>query len=248
MADDIYLSVIIPSFNEEKRITSTLKDIAGYLSRQNYKSEIIVVSDGSTDKTAEVVNGLKNKIPNLKLIDNKENHGKGFVTKQGMLEAKGKFRVFTDADNSTAINHVEKMWPEFKKGFDVVIGSREIEGAVLDPPQPPERRKKAAAFRLLTDIFTGLWDIIDSQCGFKCFTEKSVKDIFPLARIDKFSFDVEALVIAKRLGYKIKEVPITWKNDAATTVKFKHMAKMGIDLVKIRINMILGRYNKKIHG
>ena len=248
MAEEIYLSVIIPAFNEEKRIEATLKDISGYLSKQNYKSEIIVVSDGSKDKTAEVVNNLKLKIANLRLIDNKENHGKGFVTRQGMLEAKGKFRIFTDADNSTTINHVEKMWPEFKEGFDIVIGSREIEGAVLDPPQPEERRKKAAAFRLLTDIFTGLWDIIDSQCGFKCFTKEAAEEIFPLTKIDKFSFDVEALVIAKKLGYRIKEIPITWKNDLATTVKFKHMVQMGFDLIKIRINMILGKYNRKKHG
>lgn len=242
---NIKLSVIIPAYNEEKRLSRTLEEIDRYLVKQNYDYEIIVVSDGSKDKTVEVVKGLQSKIKNLRIIDNKENHGKGYVTRQGLLEAKGDYRLFTDADNSTSIDHIEGMWSWFEKGYDIVIGSREIEGAILDPPQPKGRKMKADAFRLATNIFTGLWAFKDTQCGFKCLTKKAVEDIFPRCKIDKFSFDAETLVIARKLGYKIKDVPITWKNDPETKVKFKHMTKMGFDLIKIRMNLIKGVYGRK---
>lgn len=241
----IKLSVVIPAYNEEKRLPKTLEEIDKYLIRQNYDYEIIVISDGSKDKTVETVKGLQSKIKNLRIIDNKENHGKGYVVRQGLMEAKGDYRLFTDADNSTSVDQVEKMWPWFEKGYDIVIGSREVEGAILDPPQPFQRRLTGMAFRFLTDIFTGLWDIIDSQCGFKGFNKKSVEDILPKCRIDRFSFDPEILVLAKRMGYKIKEIPITWKNDLESKVKFKSMAKMGFDLVKIRMNLIKGVYGRK---
>jgi dolichyl-phosphate beta-glucosyltransferase len=243
MPNDIYLSVVIPAYNEEKRLPKTLKEVSSYLSNQNYNYEIIVVSDGSKDKTGEVVNNLKLQIANLKLINNKENHGKGFVTKQGMLEAKGKFRVFMDADNSTAIDQVKKMWPFFEQGYDVLAGSRDVKGAILDPPQGFTRKLTGTAFKILTDIFTGMWDIKDTQCGFKGFTAKAAENIFPKCRIDRFAFDPEILVIAKKLKYKIKEFPITWKNDLESKVKFKSMAKMGFDLVKISINIITRKYD-----
>jgi len=240
---NIYLSVIIPAYNEEKRITKTLTNINNYLSKQNYTYEIVVVSDGSKDKTGDVVRELNSKIKNLRLIDNTKNHGKGYVVRQGLVEAKGEYRVFTDADNSTSIDHVEKLWPEFKKGFDIVIGSREIKGAVLDPPQPWMRRRTGGAFRLLTNILTGLWKIKDTQCGFKGFSKKAVEDVIPKCKIDRFSFDPEILVVANKLGYEIKEVPITWKNDLESKVKFKNMVDMGFDLIEIRKNMLKKVYD-----
>jgi len=237
------LSVIIPAYNEEKRLSKTLRAISEYLIKQNYDYEIVVVSDGSKDRTAEITKEMSSEIKNLRLIDNKENHGKGFVTRQGLMESKGDYRLFTDADNSTSIDHIERMWPEFEQGFDIVIGSREIEGAILDPPQPPSRKKKGEAFRLATNMIVGLWNIRDTQCGFKCFTKKAVEDIMPKCKIDRFSFDAEILVLAKKLKYKVKEVPITWKNDLESKVKFKNMAKMGFDLIKIRLNII-----KRVYG
>jgi dolichyl-phosphate beta-glucosyltransferase len=243
MPNNIHLSVIIPAYNEEKRLPKTLKEVGSYLSKQNYNYEIIVASDGSKDKTGDNVRSLMPQIKNLKLIDNKENHGKGFVTRQGILEAKGKFRVFMDADNSTSVDQVEKMWPLFEQGYDVLVGSRSIKGAILDPPQGFTRKLTGIAFRLLTDIFTGLWDIDDSQCGFKGFTAKASETIFPKCKIERFSFDAEILVIAKKLKYKIKEFPITWKNDSESKVSFKSMVKMGFDLVKISINIITRKYD-----
>lgn len=239
----MYLSVIIPAYNEEKRITKTLIEIDKYLSRQSYDYEVIVVSDGSKDKTAEVVRNLMPKIKNLKVIDNKENHGKGYVVRQGLLAAKGDFRLFTDADNSTSIDQVEKIWPETKKGFDVIIGSRDIKGAILDPPQPWIRNIiLGEGFKLFRKIVIGLWGVEDTQCGFKCISKKAAEEVLPKCRIDRFAFDPEILVVAKKMGYKIKEIPVYWKNDLDSKVKMGSMVKMALDLFVIRKNLITRAY------
>jgi len=245
MEDQPHLSVVIPAYNEEKRITKTLKEVENYLKTQAYHWEIIVVNDGSKDNTATVVQKLTPEIRNLRLIDNKENHGKGYVVRQGMLEAQGKYRVFTDADNSTTLDHVERMWPEFEAGYEVVIGSRDIEGAKLAVPQPWWRRRVGDVFNLMVQIMCGLWGIWDTQCGFKGFSQKATEEIFPQCTIDRFAFDPEILVVAKKMGYKIQEVPVTWINDPDSKVKFKHMVNMGKDLLRIRINMIKGIYGRK---
>jgi len=239
----MYLSVIVPAYNEEKRLPATLSDIDRYLSKQNYDYEIIVVSDGSTDNTVEIVKNLMAKNKNLRILDYKENKGKGFGVRQGMLEAKGEFRLFTDADNSTSIDQVEKMWPYFNESYDIVIGSRDVKGAILDPPQPLYRRLLGEIFGLLTNILCGTWGIKDSQCGFKGFTKKSAENIFPKCKIDRFAFDPEILIIGKKLGYKIREMPVHWKNDPKSKVKFKSMIKMGLDLLKIRWNLITKKYD-----
>mgnify|MGYP001609989269 CR=1 FL=1 len=239
----IQLSVVIPAYNEEKRLPVTLFDIDKYLSKQSYDYEIIVVNDGSKDKTAEVVRNLTPKIKNLKLIDNKINQGKGEIVKQGMIEAKGDYRLFTDADNSTSIDQVEKMWPYFEEGYDIVIGSRDVKGAVLDPPQPPNRLFLGEVFGLFTSIMCGTWGIQDTQCGFKGLTKKASEAIFPKCKIDRFAFDPEILIIGKKLKYRIKEVPVHWKNDLESKVKFKSMVKMGVDLLRIRMNII-----KRVYG
>ena len=238
----MYLSVIIPAYNEEKRLPKTLKEIDKYLSRQSYDYEIIVVNDGSKDKTAKIVRDLMPDIKGLKLIDNKENHGKGYTVRQGMLEAEGDYRVFTDADNSTSIDQIEKMWPEFKKGYDIIIGSRDIKGAIIAVPQPWWRIMLGNVFNLIVQMVSGLLGIWDTQCGFKGFTKKAVEDIFPRCRINTFAFDVEVLVIAKKLGYDIKEIPITWVNDPESKVKFKHMINMLIEVFQIRWNLITNKY------
>jgi len=238
----MYLSVVIPAYNEEKRLPKTLVDIDKYLRQKAYTYEIIVVNDGSKDKTVQIIENLKLQIANLKLIDNKENHGKGYAVRQGMLEATGEYRIFTDADNSTSIDQIEKMWPEFGKGYDIVIGSRDVKGAVLDPPQPPIRRFVGEGFKFLRKIIVGLWEIEDSQCGFKCFSKRAVENIFPRCKINRFAFDPEILIIAKKLGYKIKEIPVYWKNDLESKVKLKSTIKMLSDLFKIRWNIITKKY------
>lgn len=241
---EIYLSVIIPAYNEEKRLPKTLEDIGNYLKKQNFDSEIIVVSDGSKDRTVEVAKEFAKNFKNLKVIEYKENKGKGFGVRVGMLEAQGKFRIFTDADNSTPISEIEKFWKEFESGADIVIGSREIKGAILDPPQPFYRRFLGEGFKLLRKIIIGLWEIQDTQCGFKCFKKEVVEKIFPKCKIDRFAFDPEILILAKKAGFKIKEVPIYWRNDPNSKVKIKSIIKMALDLLKIRLNLILGKYGK----
>jgi glycosyltransferase involved in cell wall biosynthesis len=241
---EIYLSVIIPAYNEEKRLPKTLREVDGYLRKQNYNSEIIVVSDGSTDRTCEIVEGLKNEIKNLKLICEKINRGKGYGVRLGMFEAKGEFRLFTDADNSTPIEQIEKMWPYFEEGYEIVIGSRDIKGAVLDPPQNLFRRFVGEVFKYLRKIIVNLWEIEDSQCGFKCFKGEAAEKIFPKCKINRFAFDPEILLVGKKLGYKIKEVPVYWKNDPDSKVRLKSMVKMLLDLLKIRWNLIKNEYQK----
>lgn len=237
------LSVIIPAYNEENRLSKTLQAVDTYLKKQSYDYEILVVSDGSTDNTVQVAKDTG--ITGLRVIDNKENHGKGYVVRQGMLEAKGDFRLFMDADNATSVDHVEKMWPEVEKGFEVVICSRDIAGSVLEVPQTWFRRRLGDVFNLIVQIFSGLWGIWDTQCGFKGFTKKATEDIFLKATINRWAFDVELLVLAKKQGYRIKEIPVTWINDPhSSKVKLKGMLKMLIEVVQIRINMWTGKYGR----
>ncbi|MFH1401686.1 MAG: dolichyl-phosphate beta-glucosyltransferase [Parcubacteria group bacterium] len=237
------LSIIIPAYNEEKRIEKTLEEINDYLSRQTYDYEILVVDNGSKDGTREIVRGQEAKIKGLRLVEN-NGGGKGRAVSVGMMSARGDFRVFADADNSTSIDQIEKMWPEFQKGYDVVIGSRDIKGAVLDPPQPWLRQiLLGEGFKFYRKIIIGLWGIEDTQCGFKGFTKKSAEEIFPKSKIDHFAFDSEILLLAKRAGYKIKEIPVVWKNDLDSKVKPGSIIKMASDLLKIKWNLITKKYN-----
>ena len=230
----MHLSVIIPTYNEAKTITNTLIAIRDYLSKQSYDWEVLVVTDGSKDNTSEVVNKFISENKGVRLIENKKNHGKGYVVKQGILEAKGDFRLFTDADNSTTIDHLEKFWPYFNQGYDVVIGSIEIKGAKIFEHAQWYRRCLGRVSKYLIRFMTGLWDVHDTQRGFKLFNVKSAKDIFSRVKINRFGFDFEALALAKKLGYKIKEVPVVWNNPAQTSVGLKSYVATFKELIKVR--------------
>jgi dolichyl-phosphate beta-glucosyltransferase len=238
----MHLSVIIPAYNEEKRLAKTLNSINGYLSKQNYDSEILVVDNNSKDKTPDIVRNLANQIKNLRLIEGSSKWGKGFAVKKGMSEAIGDYRIFTDADNSTSIDQVEKMWPEFDKGFDVAIGSRDIKGAVLAVSQPRWRIFLGNSFNLMVQIISGLWGIWDTQCGFKGFKKEASEKIFQKSQISGFSFDVEVLILAKKMGYKIKEIPVTWVNDPDSKVGLKGIIKMLFEVIQIRWNFAVNKY------
>src|SRR3989344_2147904 len=232
---ELKLSVVIPAYNEESRLPRTLRDVDAYLRKQDYEYEIIVVNDGSRDRTVEVTNALAREIANLRLIDNQKNRGKGYAVRQGMLEAKGAYRVFSDADNSTSITHMGRMWPEFEKGFEVIIGSRDIEGAVIAVRQAWWRRRLGDIFNLVVQSLTGFWGLWGTQCGFKGFSARAAREIFSCAKINRWAFDVEVLVIAKKLGYQIKEVPVTWVNDKQSKVRFSGMAKMFLEVLQISL-------------
>ncbi|MEK7465441.1 MAG: dolichyl-phosphate beta-glucosyltransferase [Patescibacteria group bacterium] len=215
-----FLSVIIPAYNESQRLPQTLVDVDKKLSEVEYSSEVLVVSDGSKDATAEIVRRFAVHMKNLKLIDNKENHGKGWVVRQGMMAAKGNWRLFMDADNSTTVDQFNLMLPFFKEGYDVVFGSRAVSGAKLVPPQPWYRQILGRGGNVVIQLFA-LPGVRDSQCGFKCFSENAAPRVFGLARVDRWGFDVEALALAKVLGYRAKEMPVTWVNDTRSTVGLK---------------------------
>lgn len=245
-----YLSIIIPAYNEAERIPKTLLDMDRRLSGVPYSYEIIVVNDGSKDATAETVAGMAKMVKNLELIDNKDNKGKGGAVKQGMLTATGNVRLFTDADNSTSIDQFEKMMPYFSvQGesfsvgepgvsgngtyYDVVIGSRSVRGAVLDPAESWYRQVPGRVGNLIIQILLlpGLWD---TQCGFKAFTEEAAERVFGASRITGWGFDVEVLALAKRMGYRIKEIPVHWVNDTRSHVKASAYLKVLWETMTVR--------------
>ncbi|MEK7209429.1 MAG: dolichyl-phosphate beta-glucosyltransferase [Patescibacteria group bacterium] len=243
--EGIYLSLIIPAYNEEKRIARTLTRIKEYLSGQNYTYEVIIVVDGAKVKTAEVAQDFAKNWPNLKIYNNQENHGKGFVVRQGMLEAKGEYRVFTDADNSTDIRHLERLLLKFRGGFDVVIGSRDYRDVIGATQTIPQSRLK----RLLGDmgnlfiqflVVPGTWD---TQNGFKGFSAEAAQKIFSKAIINRWAFDVEALGLARKFGYKTGIIPVYWENDAQSHVKLSGYLNALWETVKIWWGLKTGKYD-----
>ena len=240
------LSVIIPCYNEEKRLGNTLRDIDKYLSSQSYDYEILVVDGGSSDRTVKIAKKMQLGIKNLKVIDKKENHGKGYVVRQGMLKSRGNYCLFTDADNSTSIDHIEKMWSLFEKGFDVVIGSRDEKdapGAYQAVSQPAWKRTLGNIGNIVIQM-VAIWGIWDTQCGFKAFNKKAAQEIFKRAKANGWAFDVEALGLAKKLGYKIGIIPVFWVNSAESKVKLKGYFSFLKELCEIKLNFIFNRYGK----
>lgn len=248
-----FLSIIIPAYNESERLPLTLVDMDKRLAGVKYSYEIIVVNDGSTDNTAEIVKKMAAAVKNLKLIDNRVNQGKGGVVKQGMLLAKGEYRLFTDADNSVSIDHFDRMVPylsasggsDKSKGevYDVVIGSRAVKGSKLEPPQPFYRQILGKVGNLQIQILNlpGIWD---TQCGFKAFSEKAAEKIFSVSKINGWGFDIEALALARHFGYKIKEIPVLWINNTQSKVKLSAYLKTFVENVKIRWWITTGAYEK----
>lgn len=245
--DKVHLSVIIPAYNEERRIGDTLLAIDHYLSKQNYTYEIIVVSDGSKDQTVQIVKNFQNLVKNLKVIDSQPNHGKGYVVRLGMLKGQGKYRLFTDADNSTSIDHLEKMWPYFQKNYQVVIGSREdrdAPGAQQAVPQKFLKRQLGNFGNLLIQIVavSGIWD---TQCGFKCFRARAAKNIFSRCLIDRWGFDIEALALARQMNYKIGIIPVNWINSPDSRVSWKGYLRTFAELFKVKWNLMMDKYQLK---
>lgn len=239
-----FLSIIIPLYNEEKRIMK-LSEINKFLFDQKFESEVLLVNDGSTDNTPLTAKEIVQKFPNkniFKIISYPNNKGKGFAIRMGMLEANGQYRLFTDIDLSTPLEEFNKFKPFLKK-FDIVIGSRKRKGARLIKRQPELREKLGKGFTKLSQLALGL-NLTDFTCGFKCFSIEAAEEIFKRQRIERWGFDSEDLFIANKLGFSIKEVPVTWENDSETKVRLpKDIINSFSDLIKIRINNIKGLYS-----
>jgi dolichyl-phosphate beta-glucosyltransferase len=245
------LSVVIPAYNEERRLPQTLDRVSSYLARQNYPSEIVVVDDGSSDQTAAVVKAFTRDHASLRLLQN-DHRGKGYTVRTGMLAARGHIVLFSDADLSTPIEDVEKLMPWFERGFDIVIGSREGAGAQRIK-EPLYRHLMGRVFNLVVRALT-VRGIEDTQCGFKAFRDDVAQDIFsrvqlygedaqPVANGMVTAFDVEVLFIGRKSGYRIKEVPVQWRYGTETKVNpLKDSWRNFRDVVVVRWNDLRGRY------
>lgn len=241
--DKIFLSIIIPAYNEEKRIEKTLNEIFRFLQKCYDRYEVIVVDDGSTDKTLDLLNRIQNQHRSLKIVHHEPNRGKGYAVKKGMLKAYGKYVLFCDADLSTPIDELDAFIHYLQNGYDVVLGSRKMEGADVKIYQPPIRRKMGQVFTVLTQRLLSL-EISDITCGFKCFKGNIVRDIFSRQQLHDWSFDAEILFISRKHGYKIKEVPVRWSDVPGTKVKLlRDSIRSFWGLLKIRFDDFKGKYN-----
>jgi dolichyl-phosphate beta-glucosyltransferase len=237
-------SVIIPAYNEEKRIGKTLERVLEYLAAAGADFEVIVADDGSRDATARVVGEIAARDARVRLVQLRENQGKGEAVKRGVLASRGDWVLFSDADLSTPIEEVEKLVAKADEGFPVTIGSRTIRGANVEVHQPWYRELMGKTFNAFVRMIA-LGGFVDTQCGFKCFRGDAARMIFERTRIKRFAFDVETLVIARRLALPIAEVPIRWLNEPHSRVAiFRDSLRMLLDLFRIRWYALSGRYNR----
>jgi len=240
-----FLSIVIPAYNEEARLLPSLQKIQDYLAGCDYDYELIVVSDGSSDRTAAAARSWCPVGFPLSVIDRKENRGKGYTVREGFERARGRYVLFSDADLSTPIEEVEKLLPFFPEGYDMVIGSRSLRESRILVHQPPHRELMGKIFNRLVRTLT-VGGLSDTQCGFKCFSQPAVRKVFPLCRIDGFAFDVEILYLARKLGLRIKEVPIRWIDSPRSTINpLGDSIRMFRDVLQVRLNDWKGKYRNK---
>ncbi len=237
------LSIIIPAYNEEHRLLKSLDRISAYLNARPFRAEMIVVDDGSTDSTVQLVKTFQEKCPALRLLCNGSNRGKGFSVRHGMLEARGEIALFTDADLSTPIEEADKLLAVLRdQGQDVCIGSRGVDRSLIAVHQSWLREQAGISFNRLVRWLMGV-QFSDTQCGFKAFRLERSRIIFEQQRIERFGFDPELLLLAKRHGLRVAEVPVRWSHDPATKVNvFADGIRMFFELLVIRWNAINGRY------
>jgi dolichyl-phosphate beta-glucosyltransferase len=236
----MYLSVIVPVYNEAAVIKETLRKIDNYLKSKNWLSEIIVVNDGSSDGSLTEINQFK--LGNLKVISFKENQGKGAAVKAGLLAAGGELLLFLDADYSTAIDELDNFLPAIDEGYDIVIGSRAVAGAKIIVAQPKTKEWLGRLGNKLIQ-WLALPGIKDTQCGFKLFT-KRFQPYFKKQTIKRWSFDFELLFIARKYNFRILEMPVNWTNDPFSKVKLWDYPKTFFGLIKIRLNNLRRIYDE----
>jgi len=235
------LSIIIPAYNEERRLPDTLQKIVHFLLRQNYTYEVVVVENGSTDRTLDLARMFEQDYPFIRTM-HLDGRGKGLAVRAGMLAAKGEYRFICDADLSMPIEEVNRFIPPLKPQGEIIIASREAPGAVRYN-EPLYRHLSGRAFNLAVRLLA-LPGLRDTQCGFKCFSAQAAEDIFPLVTIHGWTFDVEALFIARRRGYRIVELPIPWYFNAESKVNLlRDLRQVVRDLLRIRRNARQGVYD-----
>jgi glycosyltransferase involved in cell wall biosynthesis len=239
------LSIVIPAFNEEKRLPRALERIREYFSLRPgglNGIEVLVVDDGSSDATLRIAQEWSERIPGWRLVSNGENRGKGYSVRHGMLEARGRVAMFTDADLSSPIEECEKLFSAISSGSDFAIGSRAIDRSLIAVRQARYREVAGIIFNGFVRLFTGL-PFHDTQCGFKAFLREPSRVVFEQQRIEGFGFDPEILFLANRHGLHGAEIPVRWAHDPATKVHvLQDSIRMFGDLVVIRWNALLGRY------
>ena len=239
-------SIVIPAYNEGARISSALEAVIGCIRERGWSAEVIVVDDGSRDQTAALVRAFAVKAPEVRLLQNPGNRGKGYSVRHGILQALGEVVMFTDADLSAPIEEAEGLFAAIAGGADIAIGSRWLERTRQTIRQPLYRQFFGRCFNAVTRAVMGL-PYADTQCGFKAFTRAAAQTVFQLQTIERWGFDPEILFIALKRGYRIAEVPVSWAHDERTRISYlKDGMRMLQDIAIVRWNALLGRYSKQV--
>lgn len=241
---DPYLSVVIPAYNESLRIAKTLDEVRKYAASKAFEVEVVLVDDGSSDRTPELFKDFRSLWPHTRVLCNEVNRGKGYSVRRGVLEARGKVVLFTDADLSAPIEEADKLLAALESsGSDAAVGSRALDRTLIGVHQPWRRELAGRCFNLFVRFFTGL-RIHDTQCGLKLFRKDSTRRAFELQRVERFGFDPEVLFLIQHLGGKIVEVPVRWNDNPATKVHFlRDSARMFLDLLVLRWRALTGQYS-----
>jgi len=239
-------SIVIPAYNESARIEGTLERVLWCVQKRGWDAEVLVIDDGSSDETAEIVQLWMQKYERLHLVKNPGNRGKGYSVRNGLLQSAGDIVMFTDADLSSPMEEAERLFAAIDEGADVAIGSRWLDRQKQTIHQPLYRRFFGRCFNRVTRLFIGL-PFKDTQCGFKAFKREAAQTIFRLQTIERWGFDPEILFIARKLKYKIAEVPVTWGHDERSRMSYlKDGMKMLEEMGQIRANSLRGRYDEAI--
>jgi glycosyltransferase involved in cell wall biosynthesis len=237
-------SIIVPAYNERARIGGTLERILEHLNEQSWDAEIVVVNDGSCDDTAELVGRFAAEHPQVRLIQNPGNQGKGFAVRNGMLNARGKVLLFTDADLSSPISEASKLFIALEKGADVAMGSRWLDPSLQFQRQSLKRQVMSRAFNIFTRAVL-TFPYHDTQCGFKAFSRRAAEMIFPLQRIQRWGFDAEIIYLAHHLKLNVAEVPVAWGHDERSKIHpWRDGFYMGLDTLKVRGYSLTGGYRR----
>ena len=238
-------SIIIPAYNESGRIRPTLEEVLRYSREKSWDVEIVVVDDGSRDDTTAIVREYGRRYPQVRLVHNPENHGKGFSVRAGMLDARGDLCLFTDADLSSPMTEAQHLFDAIAAGADIAIGSRWLRAELQTERQPLYRQLFGRIFNLVLRVVLGL-TFADTQCGFKAFRRDAAQRIFPLQKIERWGFDPEILFLARNMGLVVKEVPVVWAHSEGTRLHpFRDGMRMFADVLRIRWNFISGAYTSQ---